>query len=174
MDRDRGRQIDVVVQVAAEWASENCVIPVDWNDMMTVVSISQARGEATVPTRRMATLYAVLGLYDRALTTDRWILRSEPTDGVAAHRVGWSLTQLRRFEEAYAAALEFEAGPLGPSIGGAWSKQMQSQLSFDAMERGRRAMRTPLLTIPQQHVVQLGRISAPARVSKRGRSAVGD
>jgi hypothetical protein len=162
-DRDRGFQVDTVIQGAPAWAIANGVIPVDWNEMMKVVSKSQARGQATIQTRRLSMLYAVLGLYDRALKVDRWILMREPLDGAAAHRVVWSLTQLRRFEEAYQAALKFEAGPLGASIGSGWSEQMRALLAFDEFERARRAMRTPLLQAAQQQIVQLGRISAPAR-----------
>lgn len=172
-DHERGIEVDAVIRNAPRWAMQNGVIPVDWMEMMRAVSQSQGRGEVTMQTQRMSMLYAVLGLYDRALKADRWILNREPLDGAAAHRVIWSLTQLRRFDEAYQAALEFEAGPLGPSIGTAWSRQMKALLELDPLERSRHAMRTPLLQRAQQQIVQLGRVPAPARVSMDVRPSPG-
>ena len=170
-DLQRGLRLEDAILQAPEWSIQNGVIPVDWAQMMEEVSKAQRRGQPSPQTRRMSMLYAVLGLYDRGLKADRWILNREPLDGAAAHRVIWTLTQLRRFEDAYAAALEFEAGPLGASIGTAWSDQMDALLAFDPSERARRVARTPLLQRAHQQIVQLGRIPAVARVSKRDLSA---
>ncbi|MFK7897815.1 MAG: hypothetical protein AB8G23_18410 [Myxococcota bacterium] len=161
-----GLRVDEVIQHAPRWAIANGVIPMDWNEMMRVVAQDQARVQVSDQTRRMSLLYSVLGLYDRALKADRWILTREPTDGLTAHRVIWSLTQLRRFDEALEAALEFEAGPLGAAINGAWSAQMRGLLAFDESGRVQRAARTPLLQRAQQQLVQLGRLPAPARTSR--------
>jgi hypothetical protein len=157
-----------VILGAADWAIANGVIPVDFDALVESVRTSQLRSQVTVQTRRLAILYSVLGLYERAIKVDDWILRQQPLDVGAAKRKIWSLLQLRRFDEAFETARAFESQPLFESVGTEWSDAVTRIVEGPPEERVTRIMQMQLLQEGQMRLAQVGFESSPIRTLRAG------
>jgi len=111
---------------------------------------------------RLATLYASLGLYERALRLDRTTLAAHPANVPARRRMVWSLLRLGRFEDA-----RDEAAPLAQTED-ALSRAIadvarEAPAAEDAELRASRIARLPVLTRAEVPWVLAGTGGAEAR-----------
>jgi hypothetical protein len=111
---------------------------------------SPESGQRRAGREGLASLYAVLGLYERAVELDRRRLRTDPGAITAGRRLVWSLLRLGRSEESLEAARQLEQMTL-PEDG-------LSRLLIDTArelpelsepEARERLARIPVLTRPQ-------------------------
>jgi hypothetical protein len=102
-DPERGFDVERVLREAPGWAFEQGVVPANLADLE---SLARSLDPIRKPTAqaRLASVWAVLGSYERAEALDRRILRSDPRAVGAARRRLWSLLHLGRADESLAAA----------------------------------------------------------------------
>ena len=143
-DRERGFQVDRVIRLSPRWAERNGIVPVHF----AMASAASAAAEPRLRNRgydRLAEVYAVLGIYEKAAALDARLLRNNPEQqGVRRRRV-WSLLRLGRYEEAdqVAEALRDSRHPLSKRIA-----RVASEVLFAPGDPEREAWiaRLPLLT----------------------------
>ncbi len=98
-DPATGFSVERVIEAAPRWAIAHGIVPRDFEALRaaTVGSESQRRSFAR---HRLASIYAALGAYERALDIDLPDLSKAPDRVLARRRVVWSLLRLGRFDEA--------------------------------------------------------------------------
>lgn len=109
-DSSRGFDVDRVVSEAPEWALRHGIIPRDFLQLVSArFALDPAR--ALPAAERLASIYAALGLYERAAASDARTLEIDPTRRAARRRRVWTLLHLDRGAAAreQARALEPEA-----------------------------------------------------------------
>jgi hypothetical protein len=113
-DRERGFEVDAVLRDAPEWAIRHGVVPRGF--MRAEHAALTGHADAAV-LDQVATLYALLGRYERAAAIDRSLLGANPKAVLVRRRLVWSLLSLGRVEEAVATATALGAQPEedGPS-----------------------------------------------------------
>ena len=105
-DPERGFEIERVIAAQPQWAMQNGVVPIYFQDLLKRGSMPQNEEDA-VAGEHLALLFATLGLYEKAIALDRSRLKTHPNDPATRRRLAWSL--LRSGDAK--AALEI-AGPL--------------------------------------------------------------
>ena len=102
-DPQRGFAPLQVLQASPGWAVAHGLVPLDFEQTRAAarspVPAIRARAQA-----RLASIYAVTGVYERAVDLDQRLLRSDPGSVPSARRLVWALLHLRRLEEGLAAA----------------------------------------------------------------------
>lgn len=164
-DPERGFEPERVIEQAPEWAIAQGMLPVDFAGLRDRVEGARKAGRVDADVHRLATLLALLGLYERALELDRFALRVDPSDGAAAWRAIWNLTQLGRPEEARVLASRFEALTAGPQgrAQAAWSGLLERIVRADPAQRATLAAHLPLLRLDQLPDVRRGIATSPVR-----------
>jgi len=110
-----GFDTERVIREAPRWALENALVPIGFAQLERLAASFDPLRSG--PAReRLASLYAVLGLYEHAAKLDRRRLQQDPRSVTAARRLLWSLLHLGRVEESLEAAerLEQLASPDDP------------------------------------------------------------
>jgi hypothetical protein len=107
-DPSSGFDPGLALDTAPDWSVQHGLVPSNHSRMRAAASMG-----GPLAMRRLASVYATLGLYERAVEIDRQILaRREALD--ARRRLVWCLLHLGRGDEALAAAERFErAAPQG-------------------------------------------------------------
>lgn len=129
-DPERGFDVEGVIREAPEWAVAHGVIPAEFGRLEENLFSSRPaiRREARA---RLASVFAVIGLYERAVALDRKAVAEGP-NALAARRLVWSLLHLGRETEALTLARDF-----APRIHPA------DVLSAHVLETARRLAETP-------------------------------
>lgn len=98
-DPETGFDVGRVMREGPRWAVENGLLP---THASRLVADAQSRdpGRRRAAREHLASLYATLGWYDRAVTIDRSLLAADPRSLAAARRLVWSLLHDRRYGEA--------------------------------------------------------------------------
>jgi hypothetical protein len=107
-DLVRGFDVRAAIAASPHWAAEHGILPADWRDL-DAAARAPVSSESAAARGRIATLYALLGLYDQAIAIDRDRLAREPRALPAARRLVWSLLHVRRDDELASAAKALEA-----------------------------------------------------------------
>jgi tetratricopeptide (TPR) repeat protein len=107
-DPRRGFDPGRVLDEAPRWAFEHGLVPVGFQQLQQAARSRDPTRRAAAR-QRLAELYAMLGLYERALEVDRRLLRANPRSLAAARRQLWSLLHLHRTTEAQEAAQQLAA-----------------------------------------------------------------
>jgi tetratricopeptide (TPR) repeat protein len=162
-DPERGFEPERVIREAPAWAVAHGVVPADF------AALEAAAQGGPLDVRRaaqdrIASLYLLLGLYERAERLDERLLATDPRAILAARRTVWSRLHRGRVEEAVAAAerlqgLAPEADALSHRIAAA--ARRAAELS-DA-ERREMLASLPVFTRPQGQWVTAGFVPAEAR-----------
>ena len=160
-DPDEGLELERVISRATDWAIDHGVVPVDFASLLDSVRSAAAAGVVTPEMHRLATLYATLGLYDRALSVDARILRLERGNFEAARRRLWCLLRVGRFEQAMAFAIELESG--GTVASQPWSQTVEQLIEAAARDHASMLSFLPLFPSSEAGAVQLGFVSPPVR-----------
>jgi hypothetical protein len=146
-DPSRGFDPEGVIREALDWAVVRGVVPIGFESLATSASVARTLAQRAAVQGRLASVYAALGLYERAVRVDRRLLRHEPDVLAVRRRLVWSLLRLGRVEEA---ALEAQAlrdapgaGPLALAIAEA---ALRAATLDDPEERSGLVARLPLFT----------------------------
>jgi tetratricopeptide (TPR) repeat protein len=107
-DPRRGFDPGRVIDEAPRWAFEHGLVPVGFQLLLQAARSRDPTRRAAAG-HRLAALYAILGLYERALEVDRRLLRANPRSLAAARRQLWSLLHLHRTTQAQEAAQQLAA-----------------------------------------------------------------
>jgi hypothetical protein len=151
------------IAAAAGWAVEQGIVPRDFPRLLESVRGASARRLATPEMHRLATLYATLGLYERALEVDRRILRANRADAEAARRMLWCLLHLRRVVEALEIARDLESGPLAGVASAGWIATLERIREAAPDERARLLAFIPLFRSDRASSIRSGMVLPRAR-----------
>ncbi len=162
-DGERGFDVDRVLREAPQWAVQHGVVPRGFADLAQA-RFSANPEQSIAAAQRLADLYAVLGLYERAVQLDRRTLAIDPERSGARRRLVWCL--LHRGEGA--AALEeaqklepvFDSDPLAARIAG--TARAYAELE-DASDRRALVAVLPLFTRHEASWAIRGYLAAPPR-----------
>ncbi len=167
-DRERGFETEGVIRTAPRWAIDHGVVPVDFEALVAHVRSLRQQQQVDLQTHRLAILYATLGLYERALQIDRFILKLDPGDSISAWRVIWSLVQGGRWNEALEAAGRFEArSPVAQASGAnPWSAMLAKVRAADPSARATLVAHLPVLRLEQVDWLRSGVVVSPARFAR--------
>jgi hypothetical protein len=147
-DLDRGFEIDAVIRDTPEWAVRHGVIWPGFPAMARAAAIRQDP-RVDVLRDRVASLYAVLGRYDRAVEIDRSLLRADPDAVRPRRRLVWSLLRLGRAEEAASAARALEAQPAADGLTQRIANAAREVQGLGAEQARAAAAELPLLSGPE-------------------------
>ena len=147
-----------VIREAPDWAFRHGMVPADLR------ALEQARRHLDPAMRRnaanrLASIFAALGLYERALVVDEELLRTQPQAWEARRRQVWALLRLGRTEAAVEAAAALDGAPKADRLGHAIARSARRAASFDTPEERRRlAARLPVFTRPEAQALLSGLI----------------
>lgn len=176
-DLERGFVPEQVIVKSPDWAIEHGVIPSDFSALVGVVRTQRSKSDITPQMSRLAIVFCMLGIYERALDLDRFVLRLDPVNGESARRAIWTLLQLGRAEEALVVAEDFEeavrnsdlvmdtADDEGRASSG-WVAMVEEVLAASEADRATIVAHLPLLQGAQRAVTQVGRIDPEARTER--------
>jgi hypothetical protein len=167
-DPARGCEPDRVIRDARGWATSHGVVPVHFEPLLAA-----SRGGAPDLRRgasaQLASLYAALGLYERALEQDARALREDPEDAAARRRLVWALMRLRRFDEALraveSAPPSTASDPLFPAL--ADTARAATASDADREEIASRVARLPVLLPADASALMAGIVGPAARTEER-------
>lgn len=161
-DPVRGFDVEQVQRAAPEWAFRHAVVPMHTRALQFATG-SHLPTERRPALAKLATIYAVLGLYEGAARLDRQLLRSDPSEGSARRRLVWSLLHLGRFEEADREAEALRTGKGRAGLDGAVAATARAAAEApDPAEAARLVAHLPLLTAAEAKQLEYGfRVSEP-------------
>jgi hypothetical protein len=106
-DSDRGFEIERIITTRLDWAIQHGLVPIFFSDLLSrAASLDLPRENEAV--QHLASLFATLGLYEKAGQLDRALLEEDPGDAAARRRLAWSLLRSGNPEEAAAVAANLE------------------------------------------------------------------
>ncbi len=155
-DPIRGFEPERVIREAREWAIRHGLAPAD------LAALERGRAQFDPATQRaalnrLASLYATLGSYERALELDEALLRAHPHARLARRRQVWSLLRLGRTEAALAASNALDRTPPSDRLSHAIAHGARHSATLDdADERARLASRLPVFTRPEARTLMFG------------------
>lgn len=168
-DRDRGFDAAEVLTRTPAWAIAHGLVPADFPALLATVHADLSRGQVDFATQRLAVVFAILGLYDRALEVDRAIAQANPLDASVAWRMIWSEVQRGRWSEAFATADEYERRVARSGAGANPLGSLVAQLrQSDPRARRTLAAHLPVLRPEQLDWVLRDVRVAPARLERPG------
>lgn len=156
-----------VISRSTDWAIDHGLIPVDFEGFIKDLREASRNRAAVVPSlHRLATLYATLGLYDRALDVDRLLLRESRDDLAAAYRQVWCLLRAERFEEALERAEAFDRKSESASNGVGLAANVREVIAASPENRRRLISFLPLFASDQAALAQYGMVLPEARTAR--------
>jgi len=164
-DPQAGLDLERVITRSTEWAIEHGIVPTDFVELVASVRAASSGREVTPEMHRLATLYATLGLYDRALAVDRRILRLNRADFEAGRRSLWCLLRAGRLDEAATLADQLENVGIGGGPDG-FRHTVQQVIAVDPEDRARLLSFLPLYPSNRAAEAQRGFVAPPARIAR--------
>ncbi|MBJ20723.1 MAG: hypothetical protein CL933_15045 [Deltaproteobacteria bacterium] len=162
-DRERGFDVERAIVEAPQWSVDHGLIPADFEFLLDEVRALRARDQVGPASHRLAVLYSVLGLYERALTVERFNRRLSPGDLLVARRLLWDLVQLGRVDEAFDTALKIERGRLGNFLGDDWSSAIEEIRGASEGDRRSRIALMALFDPVKARFARIGLVAPRAR-----------
>ena len=98
-DPESGFDVESVIRENRTWAINQGLIPLHF-DQMNRAAYGMNRPTRTRTRANLASIYAALGLYDRAIEVDRMILAEDENAIRARRRLTWSLLRIGQYHEA--------------------------------------------------------------------------
>ncbi len=150
-DRERGFDPGLAIQNSPAWALRYGLVPADFEPLVTGVENELREGRVDFNAHRLASLYAVLGLYDRALALDQRIRHITPNDADTVWRMIWTLAQLGRWKDAFGVAAHYErtVDPGASNAAYPWSTTIERMRSMGPAARATLVAHLPLLGADQ-------------------------
>ncbi len=144
------------------------MIPRYFEQLALTGSRSQDPVRRRLALERLASLYAALGLYERAIRLDRRALRRDPDTVTARRRLVWSLLRLGRVEEALAEAASLaEAAPKDEFSQHIVAAARRYATLADEEEAAALVARLPVFTPPEAFQLLTGLVLPEARTPQR-------
>lgn len=166
-DPVRGLDPEAVIRAAPDWARSHGLVPRGLVQLETAAS-GMNPGTREPAQQRLATLYAVLGMYERSAQLERRPSRSEPGAVRAARRGVWIRLHQGRLDEALAAAERLEAiAPEADALSQLLVSAAREYPTLREPERAARVARLPLLRSAEVPWLLAGFEPAEARPGKR-------
>jgi len=109
-DRETGFDPAAAVRADRAWAMQRGIVPLHF-DTVAQTAFGPDPEQRTRARDLLASIYAALGLYERAIGLDRPRVASDPEAWAARRRLVWSLLRLRRLDEALAVAAPLAERP---------------------------------------------------------------
>jgi len=100
-DPAKGLDLGGVLRARPDWAAARKIVPPSYSALVRQ-SRSGSAAERAAALDILGELYAVLGLYDEQLESERALLALSPESQRAAERLAWGLLRLGRYAEASA------------------------------------------------------------------------
>ena len=161
-DPDLGFRPDEVILKAPQWAYRNGLVPADMTSLLRSASDRTPRIRLRA-TDRIASIYALLGLYEKAIKLDRRTLVYDSTAKRARRRLVWSLLKSGRFEEANEEARALDRESEGAGLDGLLARAAASAKKDDPDIASQGLAQLPLLAPLEVQQVDVGFPSPPAR-----------
>jgi hypothetical protein len=170
-DPQRGFDVAAAIGASPSWAAAHGILPADWRDV-DAAARAPTSAESGAAQGRIATVYALLGLYEQAAALDRERVRQSPGSLPAARRLVWSLLHLGGGEELAGAADRLAA--IAPAPGTLASALVSVARSRPSLEDA--PARALVATLPMFTEIEARRTLAafaapPARPAPRTRRA---
>lgn len=167
-DRERGFDVERVITRSTEWATDHGLIPLDFRALVETVRDELGGGQAGPAAERLASIYAVLGAYDRAIRLDRLVQQVRPGDPASGMRLIWSLVQSQQLDAAIRSASELEEriAPGSASSDGSLTGTLHALARADAAARARSIALQPLLDRHGIEMVRARTVPAPVRARR--------
>ncbi len=127
---ERGFEVDRVIASRPDWAIRQGVVPTFFTNLMALARPGGSEEERQAA-RFAASLYAILGLYERSIGIDQQLLEAEPDNLVTLRRLVWSLLRTGQYPEAaaLAGALAESPDPVSRTVARAAEAAAQDDLA---------------------------------------------
>ncbi len=164
-DPQAGFDVERAIARSPDWAIDHGIVPVDFVALVASVRAASSGRSVTPEMHRLATLYATLGLYDRALAVDRRILLMSRGDFEAGRRSLWCLLRAGRLDEALRLADRLESMGVGGGPDG-FRHTVEQLIAVDPEDRARLLSFLPLYPSNRAAEAQRGFVAPPARIAR--------
>jgi hypothetical protein len=164
-DPERGFDPEAAIRANRLYAVSHGLVPVHFAD----ISASAHEGDADERQGAadwLASIYASLGLYERAIRLDREILSAAPDAVPARRRLVWSLLRAGRFDEARAQADALDDAPPGDGLSRFIAETAREVAELSPEERASRIATLPLLSRAEAARLMGGMARPEARVQR--------
>jgi len=141
-DPARGFEPESAIRAARLFAVTHGIVPVHFEDLAEAAHSGPAAARRAAA-GSLASIYAALGRYERALRLDRATLEGDPTALSARRRLVWALLRLGRLDEARS-----EAAALLEAAGDDALSQQIAQTANDVASQGDEARAARIATLP--------------------------
>jgi hypothetical protein len=166
-DRERGFEPERVIREAPAWAIAHGVIPVQFAELEAAARDAMRPLRRDAALDRLASLYATLGLYERAIRADRHLLAVQPEAPRPRRRLAWSLLREGHAAEALEVATSAHAVPERDALLRGISAAARGALDLDVRAAAARAATLPVFTRLEAAQVLSGFAPPPARADRR-------
>lgn len=165
-DPERGFDAERVVREAPDWAVDHGLVPFDIQQLVSAShDVDPMRRRWAQD--RLASLYAALGLYERAIRLDRRLLKGAPDALAARRRLVWSLLRLGRSSEALAESEALSEAPAFDGLSHAIADAAQDVASGREADAAGRVARLPVFTRAEAARLLDGFVPPPVRGQPR-------
>ena len=155
-DPETGFDVERVIAENYGWARFHGVIPSNFTQL-TRASFGADESKKVWSRHQLATVYAVLGMYDRAIALDEIIIVGDEDDTRARRRLVWCLMRTGRFDDAARAASRLHAAPPEDVLSHHIATSAEEAAAMEELEARRSLVATlPLLTRGEAAAVMLG------------------
>ncbi len=165
-DLESGFDPERAIARATKWSIDHGIIPVDLPGLVEAVRRGAEATRATEAQHRLATIYATLGLYDRALAVDQRAQRADPRNLESSRRRLWCLLRLGRFDDALEWAGKFESASVPRGSARGWKTTVRQLLDADLRDRHHLLGLIPLYGSDRAGWAQAGMVAPRARTSR--------
>jgi len=166
-DLQRGVDVAAVIQASPAWTAAHGILPVDWLEL-DAAARSPTPTESGPAQARIATIYALLGLYEQAAALDRERLERSPRSLPAARRLVWSLLHLGSGDELARAADRLTAiAPAPGTLAHALVEVARSVRTLDTDDARALVATLPMFTEIEARRTIAGFAAPPARPAPR-------
>lgn len=160
-NREVGFEIERVISARLDWAIGHGVVPIFFDDL-----VGQASDGNKNARTHLASLFATLGLYERAIDLDRELLEDNTDDIAARRRLTWSL--LRRGDATEAA--EISAGLEGLEDRLSRTILLAARAEAEGELAPGQVHVLPVFTVNEARNLSAGVVLPSARTNRRDRS----
>jgi len=155
-DPARGFDVESVIADHRRWAVFHGLVPASFDRLAQLAYGSDPAAKVNARDQ-LASIYAALGLYERALGLDEIVMRREPVPPRTLRRAVWCLLRLQRYEEAATLAEALEARPPEDVVAAVVADAAQRALATSDEEVRRRiTANLPLFTPSEVAVLMFG------------------
>jgi hypothetical protein len=170
-DPARGFDVARVLEAAPAWAIAHGLAPADFDRLLTDAHAPEV-GRRTAALDALASIYAALGLYERAVEIDRRLAPSLPGASAPRRRLVWSLLRLGRAADAHEAARSLGAVSPADGVSRRLIQAARVYPRLDPEQAAALVARLPIFT-PAEAAALFARVPPPPVRGMRGDASRG-